>query len=110
MGSFAVGIRSVSANQLFNIAPATAACYSAGAYFTLPTSTSLPRIGRDGTLKDSMREIAAIIAPATKTKPGDIGHRKAPNTHGIITAAIWLIEKLTLLVAAMSCGSAIFLR
>jgi hypothetical protein len=48
-----------------------------------------------------------MVEPTRNTAPGDVSHT-IPSAAGMTTAAIWLMVKLTLEVAAISCGSEIF--
>ena len=58
-------------------------------------------------MRANTREINAIALPARNTAAGEASQSR-PKATGIITAAMWLMEKATPEVAAMSAGSAIF--
>ena len=63
--------------------------------------------GLSGINCDSVRESAAMPAPMRKTAL-EFVTQTIPSRAGSTTAAMWLIVKLMLDVAAMSAGSAIF--
>jgi len=70
-------------------------------------TTSFPGAGLLGIFMESNRESTAIPDPIRNTADG-VMSQSMPIKTGRTTAAMWLMVKLTLAVAAISAGSAIF--